>query len=130
MTTNSEAPVPSELIHTPLEWIVVFINAATVLVLLWGVVCGLRQFLRTELSRSSPATRSIDRRRIRQELGFYLLYGLELLIAADVIETMIRPTLSQLAILGGVSLIRIVTGFALGRELEELQPPEESHGSA
>ena len=34
---------------------------------------------------------------------------------------MIRPTLEQLAILGGVLVIRIATGVALGRELKEIE---------
>lgn len=103
-----------------LEWVVLGINAVTVVVLVWGVVCGARKFIAIETKRMSGGDWERERDSIRRLVGFYLLFGLELLIAADVIETMIRPTLDQLAILGGVSLIRIITGFALGREIKEL----------
>jgi len=107
-----------------LEWVVLSINAITVLVLVWGVLCGVRQFIRFELTRATGEDWAHQRDSIRKLVGFYLLFGLELLIAADVIETMIRPTLEQVAILAGVSMIRIATGFALGREISEL--PETS----
>ena len=103
-----------------LEWVVLGINAVTVVVLVWGVVCGARKFIAIETARMSGGDWEHERDSIRRLVGFYLLFGLELLIAADVIETMIRPTLDQLAILGGVSLIRIITGFALRREIKEL----------
>ena len=108
-----------------LEYVVLAINGATVLVLVWGVVFGMITFFQHEIGRMSAGQRDEDHARIRRQVGFYLLFGLELLIAADVIETMIRPTLEQLAILGGVSLIRIVIGIALGRELQELSAGRE-----
>lgn len=107
-----------------LEWVVLGVYAAAAMVLVWGVLCGVRKFIAIEVARLSGKDWSAQHDSIRRLVGFYLLFGLELLIAADVIETMIRPTLEQLAILGGVSLIRIITGYALGREIKEL--PETS----
>ena len=50
----------------------------------------------------------------------------ELLIAADVIETMLEPTLDHLAILGGIALIRILVGYALSKELEGVAHEQEN----
>ncbi|MEO1008295.1 MAG: DUF1622 domain-containing protein [Planctomycetota bacterium] len=100
-----------------LEWAVLFINVACAGVLVWAVLVGLGMFLRQEVAGRRAAPRWPD---LRHCVGQYLLFALELLIAADIIETMIRPELSQLAILGGVSLLRILTGYALAQELAHL----------
>jgi uncharacterized membrane protein len=42
---------------------------------------------------------------------------LEFLIAADIIHTIVEPTLKELAILGGIVVIRTIISFFLGREL-------------
>lgn len=116
--------MPHEL-TIALEWVVYAINIVTVIVLVWGVARGFVQFVACELHRVGSAERAARQQRLRRHVGFYLLFGLELLIAADVIETMIKPSLEQLAILAGVSAIRIITGYALGQELKE---EEISHG--
>lgn len=94
------------------------INAACALVLVLGVLVGLIEFAKIQFKRTAGTTaRWTD---LRLCVGRYLLFALEMLIAADIIETMIRPTLTQLAILAGVSALRIVTGFALAKELDHL----------
>ncbi|GJM17979.1 MAG: hypothetical protein DHS20C14_01920 [Phycisphaeraceae bacterium] len=106
------------LVMHALEWAVLGINTVCAAVLIWGVLIGIARFVLLEARWGKRDTTRWPA--LRQRVGQYLLFGLELLIAADIIETMIRPTLSQLAILGGVSLLRIVTGYALGRELNEI----------
>jgi len=103
-----------------LEWIVLGITAMTVAVLVWGVVYGVVRFIVTESYRLRGQDCEAPREALRKQVGFYLLFSLELLIAADVIETMAEPTLEHLGILGGVTVMRIVIGLALGRELHEL----------
>ena len=116
---HGAGPVHEAVMHG-LSWVVLGINVVCAAVLLWGVVVGIAMFLRAEAGRRADAKASWPA--LRHCVGQYLLFALELLIAADIIETMIRPTLDQLAILAGVSALRIVTGFALGKELEHLGP--------
>ena len=66
---------------------------------------------------------------LRKQVGFYLLFALELLIAADIIETMVQPSLEHLAILGGVVAVRIIVGFALAKELKHLDASVADEGS-
>ncbi len=56
-------------------------------------------------------------RYVRHQLAYYLLLSLELLIAADIIDTIVQPSLEELAILGGVLAIRTVISFSLTWEL-------------
>jgi len=105
-----------------LEFVVLGINAITALVVVWGILYGTARFIRAEAIKLSGRSCDKERADLRKQVGFYLLFALELLIAADVLQTMISPTLEHLAILAGVSFIRIVIGYALGKELSHIHP--------
>lgn len=56
--------------------------------------------------------------RFRQFLGRAILLGLELLVAADIIRTVaITPTLMDVAVLGGIVLIRTFLSWSLELEM-------------
>ena len=63
------------------------IGVLGVLVICFGVLCGLARFIRSELQAARGANVDEDRRSLRHLLGYYLLLGLEFLIAADIIDT-------------------------------------------
>ncbi|MCK5213652.1 MAG: DUF1622 domain-containing protein, partial [Dehalococcoidia bacterium] len=58
-----------------------------------------------------------DKLLLRQHLGSSLLLGLEFLIAADVIRTVVQPSLQEVGILGGIVAIRTVISYFLQKEL-------------
>ncbi len=74
--------------------------------------------------RRPPATPPADRYRLlRQRLGRAILLGLELLVAADIINTVgVDPTLRSVAVLGGVVMIRTFLSFSLEVEIEGRWP--------
>ena len=54
----------------------------------------------------------------RQQLGRSILLGLELLVAADIIRTVaVTPTLTSIAVLAGIVLIRTFLSFSLELEI-------------
>ena len=53
--------------------------------------------------------------------GTYLLLGLEFLIASDILKTVLEPTLNELAILGGIVVLRTVLSVFLNKEIKELE---------
>ena len=55
--------------------------------------------------------------RIRLQLGQHLVLALEFLIAADILKTVLAPTLEDLAFLGGIILIRTVLSISIAYEL-------------
>jgi uncharacterized membrane protein len=62
-------------------------------------------------------------KKLRSNLGRSILLGLELLVAADIINTVaIEPTLDSLAVLAGIVLIRTFLSFALEVEIEGRWP--------
>ncbi|WOX56296.1 MULTISPECIES: DUF1622 domain-containing protein [unclassified Methanoculleus] len=52
-----------------------------------------------------------------------ILIGLEFFVAADVLKTILEPTLQDLAVLGSLVAIRTVVSYFLGKEVSEL--PED-----
>jgi len=89
------------------------IDAAGVVVIVVGaaiafVACAVR------LSRREPDVY----RRFRQRLGQTILLGLELLVAGDIVRTVaVSPSLTSVAILAAIVLIRTFLSFSLEVEI-------------
>ncbi len=90
-----------------------------VAVIVWGVLVSLVTEVRVEVTSLRGRGTARDRILLRQELGASLLLGLEFLIAADVIRTVVQPTLEEVAILGGIVAIRTVISYFLHREMAD-----------
>jgi len=52
--------------------------------------------------------------------------GLEFLIIADMIRTVINPTLQELAVLGSIVVIRTIVSYFLDREMIASHRSEEA----
>ena len=88
------------------------------------VVGGLIAFARYA---QQVATRAPDAyRRLRENLGRVILLGLEVLIIADIIRTIVvDQSLESVGTLGLIVLIRIVLSFSLEVEIEGAWPWNE-----
>ena len=93
------------------------ISVLGVLVIIFGVLCGAVRFLHSEVAAARGANVEGERRKLRQVLGYYLLLGLEFLIAADIIDTLMKPATQDLIILGAIVAIRTVISYSLNSEL-------------
>jgi hypothetical protein len=59
----------------------------------------------------------------REDIGRAILLGLEVLVAADIVRTVaVTPTLTSVAVLAGIVLIRTFPSFSLEVELEGRLP--------
>lgn len=71
----------------------------------------------------SPVLQSRAYHRFRSGLGRSILLGLELLVAADIINTVsLEPTLERLAVLAGIVLIRTFLSLSLEVEIDGRWP--------
>ena len=60
---------------------------------------------------------------LRRDLGRCILLGLEVLIVADIVRTIIvDPTLESVAVLGSIVVIRILLSFSLEVEIDGVWP--------
>ncbi len=86
-------------------------------VIVWGSGLIMVRFVKLEWLRMKGERIGPRREALRHQLGSYLLLGLEILIAADVLRTITHPTLQDIALLAGIVVIRTVISFFLDREL-------------
>ncbi len=86
-------------------------------IMAYGALLAIINLIRTEITRFSGKFNIERVSVIRRNFGNYLLLGLEFLIAADIIQTIITPTLEELAILGGIVVVRTVLNYFLNKRL-------------
>jgi uncharacterized membrane protein len=89
-------------------------------VIFWGVGAGLVGFVSAHMQRSKGITVLQAIAQARCKIGTYILFGLEILIASDIAQTIIDPTYENLILLGAIVAIRIILSFFLSRELEAI----------
>ena len=99
------------------------IGVLGVLVIVFGVLSGLVRFVRAEFSAARGSVVDEERKKLRHVLGYYLLLGLEFLIAADIIDTLMKPRVQDLAVLGAIVIIRTVISYSLNAELKSERQP-------
>src|SRR3954453_15189802 len=102
-----------------MEGVVRGFEAAGVLVLAlgsaWALVNAARHWLRGEREGTYKAA--------RQAVGRSILLGLEILIVADIVQTVtIDPSLESAAVLGIIVLIRTFLSFSIDIELDGVPP--------
>ncbi len=90
-----------------------------VTVLGYGVVLSAIRMLAIEVRGLRGADVRLQRSELRQSLGYYLGLGLEFLIASDIVESILKPSLQELTHLGVIVVIRTVISFSLNWELSQ-----------
>ena len=75
--------------HMLVEHISLVIGVIGLTVILWGVLLGVLRLLRLEWASLSGRNILVEREDLRHHLGYYLLLGLEFLIAADIVHTLL-----------------------------------------
>jgi uncharacterized membrane protein len=93
---------------------VAYVGAA---IIVWGALLGAVGFVRVEFARLRGRPDAAANETVRVRFGSYLLLGMEFLIAAEIMQTVFKPTLTDVAILGGIVIIRTVISFFLNRDI-------------
>ena len=88
-------------------------------VIVWGSFVSAAELFLMETKRLTGRDRSGKLGAVRHHFGLYLLMGLEYMIGGDIIRTLMRPSLQELAILGSLVAIRTVTSYFLNREMRD-----------
>ncbi len=110
-----------EIILEILGTISFIISVLSLLIVIFGTIKGIIRFIINEIKTEAKNFTTSNIRIIRVECGSYLLLGLEFLICADIIETVVHPDLKEMALLAGTVIIRILLSFFLNREISELK---------
>ncbi|MFV0559671.1 MAG: DUF1622 domain-containing protein [Enterococcus sp.] len=108
-----------------LDLIIFILNIFSILVLVWGVFLSAKDFIKSELSKQTRLDVAETNTTIKNFLGSYVLLSLEILIAADIIESIINPTLTDILRLAALVVIRTIISYFLHREIEDAQQGEK-----
>lgn len=108
-----------------LQKIAFVISLVSLGIIAYGALLAILHFIKNELGRISGKFTITEVRVIRLNFGYYLLLGLEFLIASDLIRTIIQPTLEDLAALGGIVAIRTVLTYFLNKEIQQARQAQE-----
>ncbi|EOU1917773.1 TPA: DUF1622 domain-containing protein [Clostridium perfringens] len=101
-----------------LEVAIWIINAVSIMVLLWGVLLTVKNFVISEI-KSKDRIEAVKKITIVKNcLGTYILLGLEILICADIIESILNPTFHDIIVLASIVVIRTVISYFLNKEIE------------
>ena len=104
------------------------ISVISLIIVIYGAIIAFCAFIRNESRRFTGKYSFTATRELRADLGTYLLLGLEFLIASDILKTVLEPSLNELAILGGVVILRTILSIFLNKEIKELQVQKEGTG--
>lgn len=97
------------------------ISMISLLIVTYGALIAVIAFLCNEFKRFTGGYSTTIIRELRAQFGTYMLLGLEFLIASDILKTVIEPTLNELAILGGIVVLRTVLSIFLNKEIKDLE---------
>lgn len=111
----------ANLIHV-IVWILSMIG---VFIITAGAACSIYYFLYDLITRGERQEKyGLDF--VRLLLGRSIVFGLEFILAADVIVTVLMPDYYELGIVSILVLIRTVLNYFLTKEIEQLTP-EKRH---
>ncbi|WP_242491853.1 DUF1622 domain-containing protein [Miniphocaeibacter massiliensis] len=102
-----------ETIKELLEISVNIVKLISVIVLLVGLASYLKDLFINILKKDSKQIKII-----KNKLGGIVLIGLEILIIADIVETIISPTFRDIGLLGAIVIIRTAISYFLNKEIE------------
>jgi uncharacterized membrane protein len=101
------------------------ISYASIGIICYGAAMGLIKFILNEFKRLGNSFALTETVQIKLEFGYYLLLGLEFLIASDIIDTILNPSFEDLGILAGTVVIRTGLSFFLNKEIESVANKKE-----
>ncbi|MBL1229881.1 DUF1622 domain-containing protein [Enterococcus sp. BWB1-3] len=101
------------------EVFVLCLNILSIIVLIWGVALAAADFFKSEFQKQDRLMITTNNNLIKNFLGSYILLSLEILIAADIIESIIKPTFQDLFKLASLVVIRTVISYFLHKEIED-----------
>lgn len=104
--------------HNVINSISFALNVVGALIVIWGIVVSLFEFLKKEILSRAEAIKLNEAIRIR--LGSYLVLALEFFIAGDIVKTIITPTWQSLGMLGTIVVIRTILSYFLTKDLKKI----------
>ena len=110
--------VSPEIFHTVVEYIVLIIEIIVGILVTGIVVIALANLVRLLLSKFRRDQRQVHVREIVTRMLRGLLIALDFLIAADLLQTILDPSLEETAVFALIVTLRILLSWSLSKEIE------------
>ncbi|HKL44409.1 MAG TPA: DUF1622 domain-containing protein [Candidatus Absconditabacterales bacterium] len=102
-----------------LKIITTIIYISGILVIIIGFVKAAFKFIKSFFIKKLNSHN--HQNKIRVLLGVYILLGLDFIIIADIIHSIMSTEIQQLYALGMIVIIRIAIAYFLGKEIKEIE---------
>ena len=117
-----------EIFHLIVEYIVIIIEIIVGIVVAAIVIIAIANLIRLFLSKIRKEQRQVYVHELVSRMLRGLLIALDFLIAADLLQTILDPTLEETAVLALIVVLRILLSWSLSKEIE-MSTKEESNTS-
>jgi len=99
------------LLVTILYWL-------SVIVIIYGVIIQFISFVMSEITTKDRKVAVEKVTMLKNFLGTYILFALEILIGADIIESILDPTIDHILTLAALVIIRTIISYFLNKEIK------------
>ena len=110
--------VSPEIFHIIVEYIVLIIEIIVGILVAAIVIITLANLVKLLLSKIRKEQRQIYVHKIVARMLRGLLIALDFLIAADLLQTVLDPTLEETAVFALIVVLRILLSWSLSKEIE------------
>ena len=107
-----------EIFHIVVEYIVVIIEIIVAILVSAIVIITLAKLVKLLLSKIRKEQRQVYVHKIVARMLRGLLIALDFLIAADLLQTILEPTLEETAVFALIVVLRILLSWSLSKEIE------------
>ncbi|MGL5043201.1 MAG: DUF1622 domain-containing protein [Culicoidibacterales bacterium] len=97
------------------------ISFISIAIIVWGVFVTFVKFFLIIVNGKFHDNKAAILLDLRITLGSYILLGLEVLIAADIIESVAHRTLDEVLLLIAIVIIRTAISYFLNKEIEAVE---------
>lgn len=104
---------------TYLDWLIAILNIASIIILLVGIFLVLRNLFDWNPLKKDYEQRNLRNAEVRKLLASYILLSLEVLVVADIIESVIKPTWTDILKLAVIIIIRTIISYFLNLETQD-----------
>lgn len=115
-----------EIIKAVLKVTTLCIDIFSAVVLAIGVARCAKNIIKAIFFKHTVRGRYFTILQAKVDLGSNVLLGLEILIVADILKTIINPSLTDIVVLGSIVIIRTVISVFLNKEIETLDKELEN----
>lgn len=109
------------------EFLVLVLNLLSIFILLWGIAIVVYDFVTSECKTKDRILLAQQNTFIKGYFGSYVLLSLEILIAADIMESILNPTFTDIARLAAIVIIRTLISYFLNQEIKEAIHQDDLH---